>query len=166
MTKLSGAKLLKNQNIILGFCVLVLVVLCWLSVERPMRFEREQAEREKAVKARLLHIRTAEERYRARKGVYTGDWATLIRAKLLADSLQYVPFSGKERFHLEASFDMGKSGRQVPVMQCGATYDQYLKGLDENAVANLTEKANMSGRFPGLMIGDITQPNENAGNWE
>lgn len=166
MTKLSGAKLLKNQNIILGFCVLVLVVLCWLSVERPMRFEREQTEREKAVKARLLHIRTAEERYRARKGVYTGDWATLIRAKLLADSLQYVPFSGKERFHLEASFVMGKSGRQVPVMQCGATYDQYLKGLDENAVANLTEKANMSGRFPGLMIGDITQPNENAGNWE
>ncbi len=61
---------------------------------------------------------------------------------------------------------MGKSGRQVPVMQCGATYDQYLKGLDGNAVANLTEKANMSGRFPGLMIGDITQPNENAGNWE
>ena len=166
MTKLSGAKLLKNQNIILGFCVLVLVVLCWLSVERPMRFEREQAEREKAVKARLLHIRTAEERYRARKGVYTGDWATLIRAKLLADSLQYVPFSGKERFHLEASFVMGKSGRQIPVMQCGATYDQYLKGLDENAVANLTEKANMGGRFPGLMIGDITQPNENAGNWE
>lgn len=166
MTKLSGAKLLKNQNIILGFCVLVLVVLCWLSVERPMRFEREQAEREKAVKARLLHIRTAEERYRARKGVYTGDWATLIRAKLLADSLQYVPFSGKERFHLEVSFVMGKSGRQVPVMQCGATYDQYLKGLDGNAVANLTEKANMSGRFPGLMIGDITQPNENAGNWE
>lgn len=166
MTKLSGAKLLKNQNIILGFCVLVLVVLCWLSVERPMRFEREQAEREKAVKAQLLHIRTAEERYRARKGVYTGDWATLIRAKLLADSLQYVPFSGKERFHLEASFVMGKSGRQVPVMQCGATYDQYLKGLDGNAVANLTEKANMSGRFPGLMIGDITQPNENAGNWE
>lgn len=166
MTKLSGAKLLKNQNIILGFCVLVLVVLCWLSVERPIRFQREQAEREKAVKARLLHIRTAEERYRARKGVYTGDWATLIRAKLLADSLQYVPFSGKERFHLEASFVMGKSGRQVPVMQCGATYDQYLKGLDENAVANLTEKANMGGRFPGLMIGDITQPNENAGNWE
>lgn len=166
MTKLSGAKLLKNQNIILGFCVLVLVVLCWLSVERPMRFEREQAEREKAVKARLLHIRTAEERYRARKGVYTGDWTTLIRAKLLADSLQYVPFSGKERFHLEASFVMGKSGRQVPVMQCGATYDQYLKGLDGNAVANLTEKANMGGRFPGLMIGDITQPNENAGNWE
>lgn len=166
MTKLSGAKLLKNQNIILGFCVLVLVVLCWLSVERPMRFEREQAEREKAVKARLLHIRTAEERYRARKGVYTGDWATLIRAKLLADSLQYVPFSGKERFHLEASFVMGKSGRQIPVMQCDATYDQYLKGLDENAVANLTEKANMGGRFPGLMIGDITQPNENAGNWE
>lgn len=166
MTKLSGAKLLKNQNIILGFCVLVLVVLCRLSVERPMRFEREQAEREKAVKARLLHIRTAEERYRARKGVYTGDWATLIRAKLLADSLQYVPFSGNERFHLEASFVMGKSGRQVPVMQCGATYDQYLKGLDGNAVANLTEKANMGGRFPGLMIGDITQPNENAGNWE
>lgn len=61
---------------------------------------------------------------------------------------------------------MGKSGRQVPVMQCGATYDQYLKGLDGNAVANLTEKANMGGRFPGLMIGDITQPNENAGNWE
>lgn len=166
MTKLQPTKFLHHPNLLLGFCVLLLTVLCGVSVFRPMKFEEERGQREKVVKARLLTIRKAEERYRALKGVYTASWTTLTHARLLADSMQYVPYGNGERFHLEASFVMGKTGRQIPVMQCGATYDQYLKGLDPNSVANLTEKANMSGSFPGLVIGDISQPNENAGNWE
>ena len=44
--------------------------------------------------------------------------------------------------------------------------NQHLSGLDENSIANLIEEANNAGRYPGLKIGDITTPNDNAGNWE
>jgi hypothetical protein len=51
-------------------------------------------------------------------------------------------------------------------MECGARYEQFLDGLDANSVANLIEEASAAGRYPGLKIGDIVQPNNNAGNWE
>ena len=46
-----------------------------------------------------------------------------------------------------------------------AAYEDYLDGLDEEAIMNVTEEANYAGRFPGLKIGDITKDNDNAGNW-
>ncbi len=155
-----------KNNYLLAACVLALLLVCWTSVNAPIRFEREQAQRETAVKERLLAIRNAEEQYRKLHGTYTGDWQTLIRSGLLADSLQYVPCSDKRRFSLVATTIIGKSGRQTPLMECGATYDVYLQGLDPHAVASLMESANEAGRYPGLKIGDISEPNGNHGNWE
>jgi hypothetical protein len=51
-------------------------------------------------------------------------------------------------------------------MECSASFRDYLDGLDENSINNLIEKANNSGNFPGLKIGDLTTDNNNAGNWE
>jgi hypothetical protein len=51
-------------------------------------------------------------------------------------------------------------------MECGARYDEYLQGLDADEVSNLTDEAMGAGRFPGLKIGDLETPNNNAGNWE
>lgn len=147
-------------------CVVVLAVLCVLSVSAPMRFDRQLQQRETAVKRRLVKIRAAEESYRRKNGVYTADFATLVKGGLLTDSLQYIPFAKGKRFHLTATTTVGKSGRQIPLMECSANYNEYLQGLDKNSVANLVEQANESGTFPGLKIGDITQPNGNIGNWE
>ena len=156
---------LKN-NYLLAACVVVLIVACWLSVNAPIRFEKEQVRRETAVKERLATIRKAEERYRLRHGAYTGDFATLVGSGFLADSLQYVPYTDKQRFSLAATTIIGKSGQQIPLMECGATYDAFLQGLDKHAVASLMEEANAAGRYPGLKIGDISEPNGNHGNWE
>lgn len=147
-------------------CVIALTVLCLLSVSSPMRFEHQQQQREKAVKERLVKIRTAEEKYRIRHGVYTADFSTLVKSGLIADSLQYIPYSDGKRFTIDVTTTIAKSGRQIPLMECSAAYDDYLKGLDKNSVDNLTQAANESGRFPGLKFGDTTQPNDNAGNWE
>lgn len=155
-----------KSNYILVCCVLVLVVLCFLSVNTPIRFKREQQRRELVVKQRLLKIRKAEMQYRRLYGVYTGSFGKLADAGLLADSLSYIPFAGGQRFDLTVSTSLGKSGRQIPLMECGATYRQYLQGLDANSITNLTEEANAAGRYPGLKIGDITTDNNNAGNWE
>lgn len=155
-----------GNNICLLACVLVLVLLNVLTISSPMRFSRIQAERETAVKARLVAIRKAEEAYRRDKGVYTADFRTLTRGGYLPDSAQYIPFSDGVRFDLSANVQTGRSGRDIPLMECGAGYETYLKGLDESSVAELIEQANAEGRYPGLKIGDIITPNNNAGNWE
>lgn len=155
-----------NINYILGGCIVILAVLCILSIRQPINFEKEQTKREAVVKERLMHIRMAEERYRKIHGTYTGSFDNLIREKLLADSLRYIPFSDKKPFVLATSIQMSKSGRQIPLMECSAGYEDYLNGLNKNEIENLTEKANMTGQFPGLKIGDLTEDNNNVGNWQ
>lgn len=159
-------KMKVNNRLLLTACVLVLALLCVLSVSAPIRFDNERAKRETAVRQRLLQIRAAEERYRAAHGTYTASFDALVSARLLADSLRYVPYSDGETFALQVSSFTGHSGRQTPLMECGAEYTQYLNGLDNDATASLTEEALEAGRYPGLKIGDLTEPNNNAGNWE
>ncbi|MDO4161097.1 MAG: hypothetical protein Q4D41_11625 [Prevotellaceae bacterium] len=155
-----------NNNHILGVLVIALIAICIMSVSSPIRFEKQQSIRERAVKERLIKIRYAEEKYRKANGIYTGDFSVLVNSGLLADSLQYIPYTEKKRFDLVATNQIGKSGRNVPLMECGAKYNDYLSGLDKNSISNLIEEANNAGRYPGLKIGDITTPNDNAGNWE
>lgn len=155
-----------SKNLILSLLTAALAVVCALSVYAPIRFDRLRAGRERVVKERLVRIRYAQEKYRKQAGTYADSFDTLVRAGLLADSLQYIPFSGGRKFELTVTTQIGKSGRAVPLMECGATYDEYLKGLDANSIANLSDEANVAGRYPGLKIGDITMPNDNAGNWE
>ena len=154
-----------NINYILGVCVMVLFILCLLSIYQPVHFQSELSSRENVVKERLVKIRMAEEKYKKRHGTYTGNFAILVKERLLADSLQYIPFSDGKRFSLAASMQVTKSGKQVPLMECAATYEDYLDGLDEDDIQEITEKANAMGNFPGLKIGDLTTDNNNAGNW-
>lgn len=157
---------LRTLNIMLAATAAVLAALCVASVYAPIRFDKERARREADVRQRLTAIRTAAEHYRQRTGAYTASLGTLTGCRLLADSMQYIPYSGGRKFHLEASAVTTRSGKTVPVMECSAAYDEYLKGLDDNSIRNLTTAAENAGRFAGLKIGDITTPNDNAGNWE
>lgn len=158
-------KLRFNTTTLLGGCVLLLALLCILSIGAPIHFSHERNMREKAVKARLMTIRTAEERYRARNSVYAGSFKELAQSGFLPDSLSYIPYTDGLRFSLTATTLPGKSGRKIPVMECAATYSQYLSGLDKTSIADLTEQANANGQFPGLKIGDTENPNDNTGNW-
>lgn len=158
-------KKIKNSYLLLA-CVLVLALLCVLSIYSPMRFDSQRAKREKAVKTALLKIRTAEEKYRISHDTYTGSFDELVKAGLLADSLRYIPYTDKKQFNLHVSSLEGKSGNQIPLMECSAEYKQYLDGLDKTSVSNLVDEANAAGRFAGLKIGDLEEPNNNAGNWE
>lgn len=155
-----------NKTCAMAVLAAVLAVVCGLSIYAPIRFDRQRAAREQTVKERLVKIRYAEERYRKAHGTYTDDFGVLVSSGLLADSLQFIPFTDGKRFDLTVTMQIAKSGRQLPLMECGATYDYYLRGLDANSISNLTEEAYSTGRYPGLKIGDITMPNDNAGNWE
>lgn len=155
-----------NNNYILRACALVLLALCLLSIYQPIHFQSEQARREKAVKERLLQIGAAEERYKSKHGVYTGEFSTLVKGKYLDSALQYIPYSDGKKFTLAATTIVGKSGKQIPLMECGAAYEDYLDGLNEDAIQQLVDQANYAGNYPGLKIGDITTNNNNEGNWQ
>ena len=163
--KIKNMRRLKNNHILCLLAV-ALCVVCIMSVYTPVNFDENRTKREQTVKLHLVQIRNAEERYRTLHGVYADNFAELIKSGLLADSLSYIPYSGGRRFDLTTTTTTGKSGRSVPLMECGAKYNDYLDGLDANSIANLIEQANNAGRYPGLKIGDLMTPNDNAGNWE
>lgn len=154
-----------NNNAILGACVIIMMLLCALSVSQPLIFEKQMQGREAEVKEKLLRIRNAEEKYKARHGAYTGDFDILVKGKYLKADDTLIPYTDGKRFSLSATTIVNKSGKQIPLMECGATYEDYLDGLNEESIQQATERASETGSYPGLRIGDITKDNDNASNW-
>ena len=113
---------------LLTACVVLLAVLCFLSVEGPLSFEREQ------------------------KGVYTGSFDVLTAEGLLDKADRYVPYSKEQSFELDASAEVGKSGRSISQVICGARYAVYLQGLDEDKVNELITRAAAMGSYPGIQV--------------
>ncbi len=92
-----------------------------------------------------------------------------------ASQICYIPHSGDgggelQKFDLLAFWIRTKSDALMAVMECGATYEQFLIGpskLWKREVINRTEFAEGQGNYPGLKIGDASLSwNNNAGNWE
>ena len=141
-----------NYFFILALCIMALAILCMASILSSIRFDRKRAQREQVVMERLMKIRQAEAAYLHAHGTFASDLKTLTASGLLADSLTFIPYSDGERFELETSVVTDKSGRETHTMECGAQYQQYLKGLDENSIANLIEDANINVQYPGVMV--------------
>ncbi|MCD8304540.1 MAG: hypothetical protein LUC86_06920 [Prevotellaceae bacterium] len=68
----------KIVNGILFLCVLAMLFICWRSIADQQQFDKDVAQHEADVKARLLEIRDAEEAYKSVKNEYCGDWDSLI----------------------------------------------------------------------------------------
>jgi len=158
---------MKNKiNFILTICVLALVVICFVSVNAPMQFEEQRAQREQDIKARLITIRKAEEAYLAQHGRYTDSFDSLVAASLLPDTMRFIPHAEGETFQLATAIDSTQHDTAVPLVECRAPLELYLKGLSESEIANLMKEAERNGQYAGLKFGSITTPNNNAANWE
>jgi hypothetical protein len=84
-----------------------------------------------------------------------------------AKNLKYVPVPGEpSEFHLGATIIITGSGIGVPVFQAKAHNNVILRGLDEKLVINLNDKSRTNEKYPGLMVGSLTETINNAGNWE
>lgn len=85
-----------------------------------------------------------------------------------ANSLNVVPFA-EEGSQFEMAVNnkfMTSSNVEVPLFEAKVPYNVYLKGLNRQEIINLNEKANTLGKYAGLKVGDVSAPNNNAGNWE
>jgi hypothetical protein len=82
------------------------------------------------------------------------------------DSLKYVPYGSGITFELAAKVDSFKTGVKVYLFQAQTPYNVYLYGLDSDELAGLNIIQKKLGKYCGLRIGSIEQPNNNSGNWE
>lgn len=108
------------------------------------------------------------------------------------DSLRYIPFGNGEEFTLLADSIPTKSGGQQFLFEARADFDQYLKGINEqeynNYILSIKKNVTQVRREPVLdekgepkydenneevvtlipcrRVGNVKEPNNNAGNWE
>ena len=87
------------------------------------------------------------------------------RTDFYVDSLEYIPFSGGDKIEMKAEI-REVSGVKVPLFEAMAPYKSLLRGLDPQLVVNTIAERNDRELYPGLKVGDIEKPNNNAGNWE
>lgn len=83
------------------------------------------------------------------------------------DAIVEIPFSEGQRFEIEVNNDYKTSqGIRVPLFEARAPYESYLSDLNKQELVNLVDKEQKLEHYPGLKVGDIYAPNNNAGNWE
>ena len=91
---------------------------------------------------------------------------TIFKKGFNPDSLPYVPYGNGAKFQMQARKDTLESGMPLNLFQANVDYDVYLKGINEQELNNLKDLQKKLGKYCGLKVGDIEQPNNNAGNWE
>ncbi len=83
------------------------------------------------------------------------------------DNIMIVPYSGGKKFEMEtANYTNATSGITVSIFEARAPYDYYLSDLNRQELINLKDKRVKLDKYPGLKVGSIEEPNNNAGNWE
>jgi hypothetical protein len=108
----------------------------------------------------------------AKKLVYTDTIRVAVKDSIFKsidgfsiDSIEYVPIV-REPFNLEAISYMSISRVTIPLFEAGVHNDVFLKGLNRQLIVNLNDKDKNMNKYPGVKVGSVTQPNNNAGNWE
>ena len=78
-----------------------------------------------------------------------------------------IPFSNGKQFEMEVNNDYKTSqGIRVPLFEARAPFESYLGDLNKQELVNLIDREQKLEHFPGLKVGDVFSPNNNAGNWE
>lgn len=80
------------------------------------------------------------------------------------DSIFVIPFCGEPVQMQTVVKEV--SGVPVPLFEAKMPYKSLLRGMDNQLRINLDADRIDTDRYPGLMVGSITAPNNNAGNWE
>lgn len=82
------------------------------------------------------------------------------------DQLRYIPGTENTEFQMAAGKVMTTSLVLVNVFEAYALNDVFLSDLDRQLVINYNDQRTKITGFPGMKVGDIRVPNNNAGNWE
>lgn len=79
----------------------------------------------------------------------------------------YIPYTDNVKFEVETNNGYTTSqGINVPIFEIRAHYNTYLHDLNNQERVNLIDKEEKLEHYPGLKVGSVDAPNNNAGNWE
>ncbi len=82
------------------------------------------------------------------------------------ESLRFVPGTENTEFQMSAGRVMTTSMVMVNVFEAYVLNDVFLSDLDRQLVVNYNDQRTKITGFPGMKVGDVKVPNNNAGNWE
>ena len=82
------------------------------------------------------------------------------------ETLRFVPGLENTEFQMSAARVMTTSMVLVNVFEVYVLNDVFLSDLDRQLVVNYNEQRTKFTGFPGMKVGDVRVPNNNAGNWE
>ena len=79
----------------------------------------------------------------------------------------YIPYTDNVKFEVETNNGYTTSqGIKVPIFEIRAHYNTYHHDLNNQERVNLIDKEEKLEHYPGLKVGSVEAPNNNAGNWE
>ena len=79
----------------------------------------------------------------------------------------YIPYTDNVKFEVETNNGYTTSqGIKVTIFEIRAHYNTYLHDLNNQERVNLIDKEEKLEHYPGLKVGSVEAPNNNAGNWE
>jgi len=90
---------------------------------------------------------------------------TLFAKGFNAELLRKVPFTENATFEM-ATANLSVSKLIVNVFEAKVHNDILLHDMDRQEVINLNDRMKNSNNYPGVKVGDVVEPNNNAGNWE
>ena len=91
---------------------------------------------------------------------------SLFKPGFYVDSLRYVPYTQGIEFELGAGDLSTGSKVTVRVFEAKVPFDILLAGMDRQLVINYKEEREKITGYPGIRVGSLTEPTNNAGNWE
>ena len=89
----------------------------------------------------------------------------LKREDFNIDQIADIPFTNGKKIEMK-SIVKQVSGVDVPLFEANIPFDDLLEGMDHQLLVNLKSERDKMNKFPGLKVGSIDNPNNNAGNWE
>lgn len=93
------------------------------------------------------------------------DTILVDRKDFKAENLRTIPYSGGDTIIMKSVIKT-VSGVNVPLFEADIPFNSLLKGMDHQLLVNLNFERTDQNRYPGLQVGSIENPNNNAGNWE
>lgn len=83
------------------------------------------------------------------------------------DQLAIIPYSNNEKFELKVNNSFtNATGTRIPLFEANAHFKTYLFDLNRQEMINAIDLQEKLTKFPGLKVGSVDEPNNNAGNWE
>ncbi|MEG1553664.1 MAG: hypothetical protein RSB93_00495 [Rikenellaceae bacterium] len=83
------------------------------------------------------------------------------------DDLRYVPFTENVEFELGAKEVKTESSVIVPIFEAKTPYTVFMQSVgNDQEIINLVDRYTSMDKYPGLKVGSLTSPNNDAGNWE